>query len=114
MDLRDDCQDCQASDRKVSQTMPQEIMSPFLSPDITVKELLDRYPRLLQPFMDLGLLCAGCPAEAFHTLADVSREYRLAPNQLVQRINKVIGDDETSQGLCTAKKRCGEQPKKTT
>ena len=44
--------------------------------------------------MDLGLLCAGCPAEAFHTLADVAREHRLDLNQLLRRITKAIEDDE--------------------
>ncbi|MBI9082788.1 MAG: DUF1858 domain-containing protein [Desulfobacterales bacterium] len=71
-------------------------MKPVLSPDITVKDLLDRYPRLLQLFMDLGLLCVGCPAEAFHTLADVSKEYNLNLNQLCRRISEAIGNDEVS------------------
>ena len=78
-------------------------MRPILSPEITVKELLDRYPRLLKPFMDLDLLCVGCPAEAFHTLADVAHEYHLDLNQFLQRIYKVIEDDEASQGLSTPK-----------
>ncbi len=78
-------------------------MKAFLSSDITVKELLDRYPRLLQLFMDLGLLCVGCPAEAFHTLADVAQEYHLELNQLFQRIDKVIGDDEAIQKLSPPK-----------
>jgi hybrid cluster-associated redox disulfide protein len=82
---------CEKTDRK---TFP--IMSPLLSPDITVKELLDRYPRLLQPFMDFGLLCVGCPTEAFHTLVDVAREYHLDLNHLLQRIDRVIRDDEES------------------
>ncbi|MCF8127708.1 MAG: DUF1858 domain-containing protein [Deltaproteobacteria bacterium] len=65
----------------------------MLPSDITVKELLDRYPQALQPLMDLGLLCVGCPAEAFHTLADVAREYHLDPNQLLRRIHKAIQDE---------------------
>jgi hypothetical protein len=40
--------------------------------------------------MDLGLMCPGCPAEAFHTLTDVAREYHLDPDQLLWRIVKVI------------------------
>ncbi len=74
-------------------------MIPYLSPDITVKKLLDRYPQLLQLFMDLGLLCIGCPVEAFHTLADVALEYQLDLNQLLQRIDTAIGSNESSQEL---------------
>lgn len=73
-------------------------MKPFLSSDITVKELLDRYPQLLKLFMDMDLLCVGCPAEAFHTLADVAREYRLDLDQIRQRIDPVIKSSEASQG----------------
>lgn len=69
-------------------------MKPSLSPDIMVKELLDRYPQILQLFMDLHLLCPGCPAEAFHTLADVTREYHLDLDQFLNRIDKIIGDDD--------------------
>lgn len=67
-------------------------MTTRISPEITVKDLLDRYPQLRQLFMDIGLLCLGCPAEAFHTLEDVAREYRLDMDQFLARIEMVIGD----------------------
>jgi len=65
-----------------------------ISADITVKELLDRYPQLLQMFMDLELMCVGCPTEAFHTLADVAREYHLSLDQLLIRIYEAIEDGD--------------------
>ncbi len=64
-----------------------------ISSDITVKELLARYPQLLQVFMDMGLLCVGCPAEAFHTLREVAHEYHLNVNQFVQSIEMAVRDD---------------------
>lgn len=74
-------------------------MKASVSSDITVKELLDRYPQLLELFMDLGLLCIGCPVEAFHTLADVAREYHHDLSQLLQRIDTVIGGIASSREL---------------
>jgi hybrid cluster-associated redox disulfide protein len=74
-------------------------MNASVSSDITINKLLDRYPQLLQLFMDLGLLCIGCPVEAFHTLADVAREYHLDLNQLLQRIDTVIGSNASSPEL---------------
>jgi hybrid cluster-associated redox disulfide protein len=65
-----------------------------LTSTLTVKEVLDRHPQALQVFMDIGLLCVGCPTEAFHTLADVAREYHLDLNGLLQRIYKAIGVNE--------------------
>ena len=64
------------------------------TPDITVKEILDRHPQALQVFLDMGLLCAGCPTEAFHTLADVAREYGLDSDRLVQRFQGAIEESD--------------------
>ena len=63
-----------------------------LSPLLTVKDLLDRYPLVLPVFMRLRLLCVGCPTEAFHTLADVAREYDLDINDLIDRIQSTIAE----------------------
>lgn len=73
-------------------------MEPRLSLDITVKELLDRYPQLLRTFMDLGLSCVGCPTETFHTLADVAREYRLYQDQLLHRLQYALEESATQKG----------------
>lgn len=74
-----------------------------ISTDISIKELLKSYPQLLRMFMDMKLMCVGCPAEEFHTLADVSREYGLDLNQLLQRVYKIIEDDKSSQGTAHPK-----------
>ena len=64
------------------------------SQDTTVKDVLDRYPGLLSTFMKLGLLCVGCPTEAFHTLSDVAREYRLDLDALHRRLDEDTHEDE--------------------
>ena len=66
------------------------IVTPRLSSDLTVKELLDRHPQLLQTFIELGLLCVGCPTDKFHTLADVAREYGFDQNQLLHCLENAI------------------------
>lgn len=86
-------------------------MNPLLSPDITVKKLLNRYPSLIQLFMDFDLLCVGCPAEAFHTLSDVAREYNLNLCKLLQRIGDVLEDGKESQRSLSPK-QMGEAVKK--
>ena len=68
-----------------------------ISSVITVKELLETHPNLLHMFMDMGLLCVGCPAEAFHTLAEVAQEYRLDINQLLRCLNESIRNNASSQ-----------------
>jgi len=72
-------------------------MNRCLTTDITVKELLDRHPKLLQVFLDFGLLCAGCPAEAFHTVEDVAKEYGHDPKKLIEHFEGVIDATEPSK-----------------
>ncbi len=66
-------------------------MNPEISINITIRELLERFPQLLQTFMDMGLKCVGCPTEAFHTLEDVAREYHFGHDQLLELLNRAIG-----------------------
>ncbi|MCD4718351.1 MAG: DUF1858 domain-containing protein [Desulfobacula sp.] len=70
------------------------ILNPYVLQNHTIKELLDQYPQLLKVFMDLGLLCPGCPAEAFHTLEDTAKEYGYDLDALIQHIHKIIQNDD--------------------
>ena len=69
-----------------------------LSSDITIKDLLDQNPALLRTFVELRLLCAGCPAEAFHTIENVAKEYGYNPNELLQHFERVIAASSVSGG----------------
>lgn len=68
-----------------------------ISSVVTVKELLETHPEVLQMFLDMGLLCVGCPAEAFHTLAEVAEEYKLDVDQLLRRITKSIKENASAE-----------------
>ncbi len=74
-------------------------MGSFAIKDISVKELIDQYPTLIKSFMELGLRCIGCPAEAFHTVEDIAKEYGYDLNTLVREINRVIQDEDATINL---------------
>ena len=63
-----------------------------ISESSTIKELLDQHPYLIYTFVDLGLLCVGCPADAFHNLSDVAKAYKLDKRILMARLEKEIDD----------------------
>ena len=46
--------------------------------------------------MDLGLLCIGCPAEAFHTVGNIAKMYGFDLNTLVHKINRAIQDEDAA------------------
>ena len=67
-----------------------------ISPKMTVKSLLECYPRAVRFFFDMGMLCVGCPTEGYHSLEDVAREYGYDPNQLVRHIRNVVHSGKES------------------
>ena len=56
----------------------------------TVKDVLDNYPQILRVFMDMRLLCIGCPMETIHTLEDIAIEYKLDLAQFLHRLQNAI------------------------
>lgn len=50
---------------------------PSLSPDLTVQQILDRWPQSAPFFIRSRLACVGCPMAKFDTLQDVADNYRL-------------------------------------
>lgn len=51
--------------------------SSYDDPDLPLSELFSEWPRLLQVFLDRGMLCPGCPIAPFHTIKDACLEYDL-------------------------------------
>lgn len=74
------------------------------TPEITVKELLDQYPQLLEIFVDLKLKCFGCPLESFHTLAEVALQNMIDLDQLLERIFDMIKKDTDPENNLIQKK----------
>ncbi len=56
-----------------------------------IEKPLDRHPHLLRTFIDLKLMCAGCPADLFHNLADVAKEYGPDKRAFLADLQKAIG-----------------------
>lgn len=50
---------------------------PSLSPDLTVQQLLDRWPQAVPFFLRSRFSCVGCPMAKYDTLQDVARIYHL-------------------------------------
>lgn len=57
---------------------------------ITVRELLERYPRVMSVFIEHRMLCVGCPTKAFHTLADVARMHGCDLERLMASIEAAV------------------------
>jgi len=66
----------------------------LLRSDMTVKEILDKYPALVDVFIKQKLLCIGCPTEAFHTIEDVARIHNYPLKELMGILTEAIQEAE--------------------
>ena len=53
--------------------------APQIDPDMTVDEVMRRWPATIRVFLDFRMGCVGCPIATFHTIADACREHQVQP-----------------------------------
>jgi hybrid cluster-associated redox disulfide protein len=45
------------------------------TPDMTVDQVMNRWPASIRVFMDFRMGCVGCPIATFHSIDEASREH---------------------------------------
>lgn len=65
--------------------------TPHLDPDMTVDEIMRRWPTTIKVMIRHGMLCIGCPIGGFHTVTDACREHGVAEAAFVAEIEAAIG-----------------------
>ena len=67
------------------------------TPDIaamSLSEIMSRWPATIRLFLDLRLLCVGCPIAPFHTISDACREHSMDEARFLDDIKREIGSKE--------------------
>ena len=59
--------------------------------DMTVAEIMSRWPATIGVFMAYEMRCIGCPIAIFHTLAEAAREHRLDLAGLTAAVRRTAG-----------------------
>ena len=73
--------------------------------DLTVSEIMRRWPATMRLFIDRRLLCVGCPIAPFHTLTDVAREHGVDHDELCSAVLAVAAGDEPTAGPASTHRR---------
>jgi hybrid cluster-associated redox disulfide protein len=76
--------------------------------DMTVSEILRRWPATFAVFLDLRMHCIGCPIGIFHTPADAAKEYALPLDLLLAELEKAIAGRRVKGGPAGALRRSGK------
>lgn len=63
--------------------MPQSTIGPELSLD----EIMQRWPNTIAVFLRHKMLCVGCPIATFHTINNACREYDLDKDAFLKELN---------------------------
>jgi hybrid cluster-associated redox disulfide protein len=65
-------------------------MTDLLILDLTVADVIDKWPQTIPVFMKYRLGCLGCAMAPFDTLADVLNNYTLTPDSLLSELNQAV------------------------
>lgn len=60
--------------------------------DMTVEEVLERWPALARVFVRRRMACVGCAMARFERLSDVARIYGVPPATLVAALRRAARD----------------------
>jgi hybrid cluster-associated redox disulfide protein len=67
---------------------------PKLMADLTVAEVMDRWPQTIPVFFRYRMACVGCPIARFETMAEVTAIYGLNLSRFLNELEQIIGHAE--------------------
>ncbi len=63
------------------------------SREMTVAEVLERWPQAVSVFQEFKTACVGCSMAPFDTMVDVAREYNLEISEIMDALERVVEQD---------------------
>ena len=60
------------------------------TPDMTVDQVMNRWPAAIRVFMDFRMGCVGCPIAAFHSVDEAGREHEIDPEVLLLALRVAV------------------------
>ena len=61
-----------------------------LTADLTIADVLERWPQTVPVFLRYRLACVGCPIAPFEQIADIASNYGLALDRLLAALQHAI------------------------
>ena len=64
--------------------------------DMTVDNVMRRWPLTIRVFVDFGMHCVGCPIATFHSVDEACREHRIDLERFMGRLREAARAAQTS------------------
>lgn len=61
------------------------------TPDMTVDQVMSRWPASIRVFMDFRMGCVGCPIATFHSVDEASREHEIDGRAFLAALETAVG-----------------------
>lgn len=61
-----------------------------ITKDMTIKEVLEKYPETMKVFSKYNIGCAGCFAASFEKVQDIAKVHGTDVDSLLEDLNKVV------------------------
>jgi len=71
----------------------------MISTDLTVDEVLQRWPKAFSVFIKNKTKCPGCFLQHFCTLKDVAETYQISSEGLINEITGVANSESTQRSI---------------
>lgn len=62
--------------------------------DMTVEDILTRWPETADVFGRHNMACVGCPVAPFYTVSEAAVVYKLAPSDFVAELERTIAGEQ--------------------
>jgi hybrid cluster-associated redox disulfide protein len=59
--------------------------------DMTVEQVMNRWPDSIRVFLDFRMSCVGCPIASFHSIEEASREHQIDGSAFLAALRSVTG-----------------------
>ena len=80
--------------------------------EMTVDEVMRRWPATIRVFLDFRMNCVGCPIAGFHTVEDACREHGAVPGDFLSALRAYAATQLNAQPggpSAMPKRRCGSR-----
>jgi hybrid cluster-associated redox disulfide protein len=78
-------------------------MGRLLDHDMTMDEIMRRWPETIRGVIHNGMLCVGCPIAPFHTVAEAAREHGLDEAALRRALEAAVSYEAGSRAAMSSR-----------
>lgn len=69
-------------------------MAQTVNKNMSIAEVVMKWPETAGAFMESGLHCYGCAAARYETIEQGALAHGIDPDKLIEKINEVIDEEE--------------------